>query len=135
VAYPLVRASRYGTNAEYSEQCRDDLLLLVQIETAAAVDALPAILGIDGLDGVFVGPLDLSASAGQLGRVDSPEVQALMTRIEEHLAISPKLLSGFRAGSRSAGDLFEAGYSLVAGVADVALLRDGAAAALGAVER
>ena len=50
------------------------MCVLVQIETPRAVDALNDILAVDGVDGAFIGPADLSANMGYLGQPDHPEV-------------------------------------------------------------
>jgi 4-hydroxy-2-oxoheptanedioate aldolase len=52
------------------------MCLLVQVETAAALAQLEAIAAVDGVDGVFIGPADLSASMGHLGNPGHPSVQA-----------------------------------------------------------
>lgn len=68
------RASRYGAVNDYLETCEDDLCLLVQVETRAGLAALDDILATDGVDGVFIGPSDLSADLGFPGRANAPEV-------------------------------------------------------------
>ena len=63
-----MRATGYGlseTVDEYLRRCREDLLLLVQVESAAGVEAIPEIARVDGVDGIFLGPYDLSASLGK----------------------------------------------------------------------
>ena len=63
-----MRATGYGlseTVDEYLRRCREDLLLLVQVESAAGVEAIPEIAKVDGVDGIFLGPYDLSASLGK----------------------------------------------------------------------
>ena len=77
VAYPLVRASRYGMDPSYLETCESRTLVLVQAESKEAVNNLPGILQVEGVDGIFVGPLDLSASAGRIGAVDCDEVRSV----------------------------------------------------------
>lgn len=52
------------------------MCLLVQVETAAALAQLEAIAAVDGVDGVFIGPADLSASMGHLGNPGHPAVQS-----------------------------------------------------------
>ena len=67
-ATPIVRATGYGlseTVDEYLRRCREDLLLLVQVESHVGVEAIPEIARVDGVDGIFLGPYDLSASLGK----------------------------------------------------------------------
>ena len=51
------------------------MCLLVQVETAGALAQIDAIAAVDGVDGVFIGPADLSASMGHLGKPAHPDVQ------------------------------------------------------------
>ena len=55
-----------------------NLLVLVQVESTAAVNCVRDILEVEEVDGVFVGPLDLSASLGRMGEVDCEEVCAML---------------------------------------------------------
>ena len=70
------RASRWGHNPRYAHEANEQVCLLVQIETQLGLDNLEAIAGIDGVDGVFIGPSDLSASLGHLLNPGHPDVQA-----------------------------------------------------------
>ena len=72
------RAARYGAIGDYIATAQDDLCLLVQVETRAGLAALDAILAVEGVDGVFIGPSDLSADLGYPGRADAPEVKAVI---------------------------------------------------------
>jgi 4-hydroxy-2-oxoheptanedioate aldolase len=72
----LGRSSRWGRVAGYVPNASDAISLYLQIETEAAVANAEAILAVDGVDGVFVGPADLSASMGHLGKPDHPDVVA-----------------------------------------------------------
>src|SRR5829696_7653546 len=62
------RANRYGRVTDYFARADEEMCVLVQLETRAAVDALEEIAVVDGVDGVFIGPSDLSASMGFLGQ-------------------------------------------------------------------
>ena len=70
------RASRWGRFTDYATAANAQVCLLVQVETREALAALDEITGTPGVDGVFIGPADLSASMGHVGRPDDPEVQA-----------------------------------------------------------
>lgn len=72
----LARSSRWGGHPRYLHEADDQICLLVQVETAAALAQLDAIAAVEGVAGVFIGPADLSASMGHLGRADHPEVRA-----------------------------------------------------------
>lgn len=75
----LARATRFGEIADYPVTANDQICLLVQVETQAGIDALDDILAVEGVDGVFVGPADLSADMGYPGDPGAPEVQAAIT--------------------------------------------------------
>jgi len=70
------RASRYGRVADYANHADEEICLLVQVETRAGLDNLEAIARTDGVDGVFIGPADLAAGLGHLGKISHPEVQS-----------------------------------------------------------
>jgi len=70
------RASRWGRYPRYAHEANDQICLLVQAETRLALSNLDAILAVDGIDGVFIGPADLSASMGHVGNPGHAEVQA-----------------------------------------------------------
>jgi 4-hydroxy-2-oxoheptanedioate aldolase len=69
----MVRATNYGLNfAEYYKNAKDNILGVVQIETAEALKNLDAIAAIDGIDVLFIGPNDLSMDMGIHGQYDHP---------------------------------------------------------------
>ena len=71
----LARASRWNQIDDYLNLANDQMCLLVQAETSLAMRNLPAIAATEGVDGVFFGPADLSASMGYRGQPGHPEVQ------------------------------------------------------------
>lgn len=70
------RAARFGRVSDYARQAERELCLLVQIETRRGLNRLEAIAGVDGVDGLFIGPADLAAGLGHLGDIGHAEVQA-----------------------------------------------------------
>ena len=72
----LARASRWQAYPQYIHEANEEVCLLVQAETAEAMKNLDAIAATPGVDGVFIGPADLSASMGYSGQPSHPEVQA-----------------------------------------------------------
>lgn len=71
-----VRAAGYGRTKDYVHRAEEELCLIVQVETAEALDNLEDIASVDGVDGVFIGPADLSASLGHPGDQFHPDVVA-----------------------------------------------------------
>lgn len=70
----MARAARWNTVPGYLEQANDDMVVVVQAETTTAITNIEAIAGTDGVDGVFIGPSDLSASMGHIGNASHPDV-------------------------------------------------------------
>jgi 4-hydroxy-2-oxoheptanedioate aldolase len=87
------RASRWGRIASYAKEANAQVCLLVQAETRESIANLDAILAVEGVDGVFIGPSDLSATHGHVGDPAHPEMQAI---IED--AIGRIVKSGKAAG-------------------------------------
>ena len=127
MAATVVRASRFGLDwQDYVRRAADELLVMCQIESVAAVDNVAAIAAVEGVDMLFVGPFDLSASMGFLGQPDHETVRAAITRVEAAARAAGTLLGGIPTPDRSARQLYEAGYHLVLADADLSLLRDSA---------
>ena len=136
-AAPLVRASGWGLSpTDYMRQADEDLLVMVQVETPQAIQAVPDIAQVEGIDGIFIGPLDLSASVGKMGQFDDPEVTAMMEAAERAIRDAHGVfLAGFRAPGRDLRDMFDtAGYQLVCGSVDLGLLREAAKADLASAQ-
>ena len=80
VGSSAARSSRWGGTPNYLRQANDQMCLLVQCETTTALEHLAEIAAVDGVDGVFFGPADLSASMGLLGQATHPDVVAAITQ-------------------------------------------------------
>jgi 4-hydroxy-2-oxoheptanedioate aldolase len=87
----LARSSRWSGWPDYLNDADDRICLLVQVETVSALSRLDEIAAVEGVDGVFIGPSDLAASMGHLGRPGHPEVRAA---IEQAI---PRILAAGRA--------------------------------------
>ena len=72
----LARSSRWQAYPQYVHEANQQICLLVQAETVEAMAHLDAIAATPGVDGVFIGPADLSASMGHPGNPGHPDVQA-----------------------------------------------------------
>jgi 4-hydroxy-2-oxoheptanedioate aldolase len=75
VGAALARASQWNRVTNYVHAANDQMCLLVQVETRLGLDNLDAIAAVEGVDGVFIGPSDLSAALGHLGKPTHPDVQ------------------------------------------------------------
>lgn len=80
----LGRAQGYGLDfSEYVGSANDEIAVVVQAEHIDAVENIDAIVQVEGIDSVFIGPYDLSASMGRMGEVDHPEVVAAIETVFE----------------------------------------------------
>ena len=80
----LARAQGYGlTFGEYVERNNEDSLLMVQIEHKDAVENIDEILSVEGIDGTFIGPYDLSLSMGIPGQLNHPDIETKKQRVLE----------------------------------------------------
>ncbi|MGB0468187.1 MAG: 4-hydroxy-2-oxoheptanedioate aldolase [Pontibacterium sp.] len=76
----LARAANWNRIPGYLQKANDEICLIVQAETVSAMENLAEIAAVDGVDAVFIGPSDLSASMGFIGNPDHPEVVAAIDK-------------------------------------------------------
>lgn len=125
MAAGVVRASQYGLHtADYLATGRHRPILILQIETRAAVDAIDEIVAVDGVDMLFIGPFDLSANLGHLGQPDHPAAREAIAKVEAAAKKAGRWLGTIDTAGRPARTLFAEGYRLVMGSADVTMLRE-----------
>ncbi|MFK7995069.1 MAG: HpcH/HpaI aldolase/citrate lyase family protein [Granulosicoccus sp.] len=125
MAAPIVRASGYGVNTDhYLENYRSQFTLLLQIESAQAVDAAAEIAAVDGVDCVFIGPFDLSGSLGHRAEPDHKVTRAAISKVCKATKTAGKLLSTLNTPKFAAKRLFKDGYDLVFSGMDVSMLRE-----------
>lgn len=78
----ITRAQRFDLDFDdYMRRANEEVAVIVQIEHVEAARNIDAILDVPGIDGVFVGPFDLSGSMGKPGRINDPEVQEAIRQI------------------------------------------------------
>ncbi|MEV7609735.1 aldolase/citrate lyase family protein [Microbacterium sp. NPDC089320] len=122
VGSALARSARWNRVDGYLHDSAHHTSLTVQIETAAGVEAAAEIAAVDGVDAVFVGPSDLSASMGLLGQQTHPDVVAAVERVFAAVRAAGTPV-GVNAFDPSAADAYiAAGADFVAVGADVAML-------------
>ena len=124
----LARASRWNRIPDYLQQANDAMCVLVQIETREALKNLPQILDVDGVDGVFIGPADLSADMGFAGNPQHPEVQAAIEQAIAQIRAAGKAPGILMANEQLAKRYLELGALFVAVGVDTTLLARGAEA-------
>ncbi|HDC4551665.1 TPA: 4-hydroxy-2-oxo-heptane-1,7-dioate aldolase, partial [Enterobacter kobei] len=112
----------------YLQQANDAMCVLVQIETREALKNLPQILDVEGVDGVFIGPADLSADMGFAGNPQHPEVQAAIEQAIAQILSAGKAPGILMANEALAKRYLDLGALFVAVGVDTTLLARGAEA-------
>jgi 2-dehydro-3-deoxyglucarate aldolase/4-hydroxy-2-oxoheptanedioate aldolase len=111
----LARAQGYGARFhEYLATANDEIAVVVQAEHAVAVQNIQQIAKVAGIDGVFVGPYDLSASLGKTGKLDDPEVSAAIDRVTQVCQAERVALGIFGISADAVAPAIAKGYSLIA---------------------
>ena len=118
----LARASRWNQVEDYLNKANDEMCLLVQAETPLAMKNLPAIAATEGVDGVFFGPADLSASMGYRGQASHPEVQRAILGGIATVRAAGKAAGILMADRQLAQTYLDAGALFVAVGVDATLL-------------
>ena len=91
----LARAQKYGFGFdEYRDGKAKEISLIAQIEHINAINELEEIINVEGIDGTFIGPYDLSGSMGKPGRYNDKDVQQALERYEK-IAMKYDKLIGF----------------------------------------
>jgi len=117
------RASRYGRVSDYLKKADDEICLLVQVETRESLENnLEEIASVSGVDGVFIGPSDLSASYGLIGQPGHPAVQEAIKRAAVTIRKCGKAPGILTTNEEEAKRYIEWGYLFVAVGVDTGLL-------------
>ncbi|RJG20886.1 aldolase/citrate lyase family protein [Massilia cavernae] len=120
------RASDYGRVKDYPKVCEDELCVLVQVETPHALSNIEAIAAVEGVDGIFIGPGDLSAAMGHIGNPKHPEVVAAIQDAIGRIRASG-VAAGILTGDEALARLcIEAGCNYIAVGSDISILARGA---------
>ncbi len=126
----MTRASRWGTVERYHARAREEICLIVQVETRAALDRLEDIAAVPGVDAIFIGPSDLAASFGHPGEPSHPEVRAACLDAMKRLAAIGKPSGFLTLDEEVLKEMIEAGCVFPAVDVDIAILRRGALASV-----
>lgn len=119
-------------HATYFAQANDITIVLAMIETRAALDAIDDILAVEGLDGIFIGPADLSVGLSQGARLDpeGAQVDEAMRHAIARTRAAGKRIGVFAASPARGRAMVEMGFDLVALGSDTMFMQAGARAAL-----
>jgi 4-hydroxy-2-oxoheptanedioate aldolase len=122
----LTRATRFGRVEGYFRRASEELCLVVQVETKAALDDLEVIARVDGVDGVFIGPADLAASLGYPGEPNNPAVQSVIEDAIRRIRACSKPAGILSPDTVFAQRCIEIGTTFTAVAIDIGILARGA---------
>lgn len=119
----IARAQHYGFGLqEYADNANERIALVIQAESAEAAANIESIVQVAGIDAVFIGPYDLSASLGKTGEVDHPAVQQAIAHITRVCKLHHMPLGIFGGGAEAVRPYLQQGFQLIAAGVDAALL-------------
>jgi 4-hydroxy-2-oxoheptanedioate aldolase len=127
-----VRAGLYGEGGSYQKTANDEIILMPMIETKTAIGNLDAILAVEGIDAVYIGPSDLSFSYGKEPKLDveDPEILAIYDKL---IAATAKrgIAAGIHCGSAAyAKKAIKMGFKMTTISNEVGLMVNAAKAAI-----
>lgn len=122
------RATRFGRIKDYAKRAHEEICVLVQVETEAALGNIEAICAVEGVDGVFIGPADLHASMGYTGEIANPKVKPMIDDAIKRIRKAGKAPGILTPNEADAKHWLECGTLFCAVGADVGILARGAEA-------
>lgn len=123
----LARAQGYGLDfSDYVESANTDIAVIIQAEHIDAVDNIDAIARVEGIDAVFIGPYDLSASMGKMGEVNDAEVVTAIDRVTLACKENNVALGYFGVDAKSVQPYIDKGYKLICAGVDAGFVTRGA---------
>ena len=133
---PFHAPFRWGVSmTDYMATADDDMICMITIEHVEAVNRIDEIMAVPGIDVAVIGPGDLATSIDRRGRVDDPEVQALMARAEAGILKSGVPIGGVARTAEQANQMIERGYLALALGFDWSLFQRGIAASFEGIRR
>lgn len=124
----LTRAARWNRIPDYLDRADSQTCLLVQIESRPGLDSLDAITATEGVDGVFIGPTDLSAALGYRGQPGHPDMVATIENAIDRILAAGKAAGILAVDPALAERYLARGCTFVAIGTDTGLLAAGAQA-------
>lgn len=121
VGASVARSARWNRFPDYMKFCEDELCLLVQVETKKGIENLDEIASVEGVDGVFFGPADLSTDMGYCADASVPEVMETMERSVKRVVELGKAAGTLAVNPQVAKQFIEWGATFVAVGSDVLL--------------
>jgi 4-hydroxy-2-oxoheptanedioate aldolase len=135
---PTLAINHRGQSAsDYLATANEQTVAIAMIETRAALDAADEILRVAGIDGIFIGPADLSIALSNGAKLapDTPEIDGVLKHLVARCRAHGKFACVFGSNGERAGELLKMGFDLVIAGADTQQLRLGAASAIAAARK
>ena len=130
------RAHKYGLEfIAYMERANNEIAVILQAETAQALNNISEIVEVPGIDAIFVGPYDLSAGLGKMGQIDDPVVTQAIADIMEACKKAGVRLGIFGATVEAVEPFIQQGFSLLAIGSDGMHMAQGAGKILNSLKR
>lgn len=119
----IARAHGYGYGfKDYVDRANDELAVVVQAEHKLAVRNIESIARVPGIDAILVGPYDLSASMGRIGRVSDPEVRRAIAKVRKACQKARVPLGVFGVTAEAVRPWMAQGFTLIAAGCDAVFL-------------
>lgn len=122
----MSRASRYGADANYLANANQAVGVIVMLETTQALAQAEAIAEVPGVDAVFIGPADLSASLGHPGQTMHPSVIDAMAKAVPRIRAAGKPVGTIGGTPQEVATYRAIGFDFLAAASDLGLLMRGA---------
>ena len=123
VGTAMARASQWNRVNNYFQNANDEMCLIVQVESVKGIENLDVILAVEGIEGVFIGPADLAASMGYLGKGDHPEVVKVIEVAIQKIKAANKINGIMVIGNKSLTESYASlGSNMIAVAIDTLLL-------------
>lgn len=129
----MSRATKFGTVPDYFNTANAGISVIVQLETISALAELEAIAAVPGVDGLFLGPADLSGSMGLVGQLTHPAVMAVMADAVQRAKAVGKFVGTVGGTPELVREYRAMGFDFVAIASDLGLLMRAATGAVAAL--
>lgn len=110
-----------GSISYYMETCTRETLLIPQCETLGCLEHIEEIAALDGVDGILIGPYDLSIAMGKPGQFEAADVKQALARVLMACKVAGKMCIIFAGSSEAANKYFADGFDSVAISLDTAV--------------
>lgn len=128
-ALGAMRATGFGADTQaYWDGANREVCVMLQIETEKAVDNIPEIAAVEGVDILFIGPNDLTVSSGYDPLKPEPKAAALIEKAEKAILAAGKPMGAVPHSGLDLDAMFDRGYAMVGAASELSLMRGAALA-------